>query len=405
MTGTEPVLVIGGGATGVGVARDLARRGVDVTLVDQGGLGGGTSGRSHGVLHSGARYAESDAVGAEECIEENRILRSIAGGCIRDTGGLFVRLAGDDPSYFERKLEACREVGIEAQRLEPAAVRRRVPDLTDAAEAVFEVPDAVVHPSRLVAANAADAAAHGATIHTHAPVESLTVRENRVTSARIGGAVEGTIEPAYVVNAAGPWAGRVASMAGLDVPMSPTRGVMIAVEYDRLGPVLNRCREPADGDIVVPHETEAVVGTTSVPTADPGDREHGDREREVCIEECAAMLPPVGEADVRRTWTGVRPLYSPDESQGERGISRGFARLDHADDGVGNAVSVVGGKLTTYRLMAASVADLVCERLGVAAACSTATAPLPGNDDPGVLEGYVEEFDIDAPTDGASGRD
>lgn len=405
MTGADPVLVIGGGATGVGVARDLALRGVDVTVVDTGGLGGGTSGRSHGVLHSGARYAEADPVGAAECIEENRILRSVASGCIRDTGGVFLELPDDDRSYFERKLEACREVGIDAERLDPAAVRRRAPDVTDGVDGAFRVPDAVVHPSRLVAANAADAAAHGATIHTHAPVESLTVRGGRVESARVGGTVDGTIEPAYVVNAAGPWAGRVASMAGLDVPMSPTRGVMIAVEYDRLGPVLNRCREPADGDIVVPHDDEVVLGTTSVPTSDPGDRDHDDGEIDVCLEECSAMVPPVREAEIRRTWTGVRPLYSPEEKQGERGISRGFARLDHADDGVENAVSIVGGKLTTYRLMAASVADLVCKRLGVEAACSTATTPLPGSDDPTQLEAYIDEFDVRAPTDGASGHD
>ena len=79
-------LVVGGGATGAGVTRDLALRGVDVTLVERGGLGSGTSGRSHGLLHSGARYAESDARGAEECLEENEILRDIAGACIREIG-------------------------------------------------------------------------------------------------------------------------------------------------------------------------------------------------------------------------------------------------------------------------------------------------------------------------------
>ena len=97
MSDDSTVLVIGGGATGTGIARDLAMRGVDVTLVDRGGLGGGTSGRSHGLLHSGARYAEADAEGAEECIVENRTLRDIAGACVRETGGLFVRLDGDDP--------------------------------------------------------------------------------------------------------------------------------------------------------------------------------------------------------------------------------------------------------------------------------------------------------------------
>ena len=90
MTHATTVLVVGGGGTGTGTARDLAARGVDVTLVERGGLASGTSGRSHGLLHSGARYAESDPEGAVECREENEILRDIAGQWIDDTGGLFL---------------------------------------------------------------------------------------------------------------------------------------------------------------------------------------------------------------------------------------------------------------------------------------------------------------------------
>jgi len=111
-------LVVGGGATGAGIARDLARRGVDVTLVERGGIGSGTSGRSHGLLHSGARYAEADRTGAEECLEENEILRDIAGACIRDTGGLFVQLEEDDPAYFEEKRAAGEDIGIPTETLE-----------------------------------------------------------------------------------------------------------------------------------------------------------------------------------------------------------------------------------------------------------------------------------------------
>jgi glycerol-3-phosphate dehydrogenase len=118
-TESATVLVIGGGATGVGIARDLALRGIDVTLVDRGGLASGTSGRSHGLLHSGARYAESDPVGAEECIQENRVLKRIAGACIRDTDGLFVQLADDDPAYFETKRDARETVGIPMTVLKP----------------------------------------------------------------------------------------------------------------------------------------------------------------------------------------------------------------------------------------------------------------------------------------------
>lgn len=394
------VLVVGGGATGTGIARDLALRGVDVSLAERGGLGSGTSGRSHGLLHSGARYAEADPVGAEECLEENEILRSIAGECISDTGGLFVQLSDDDPDYFEKKLAACEEIGIETERLDAEQTRERVPDIASDVERAFAVPDGVVYPSRLVAANAADAEDHGATIHPHAPLEALTVADGEIVSAELGGTVEATIEPDYVVNAAGAWAGEVAAMAGLDVSMAPARGVMVSVEYDESVPVLNRCRDPDDGDIVVPHESEAVLGTTSVPVSDPDDYEQAEWEVERSIEECAAMLPAVADSPEVRRWWGVRPLYAPDEDDGDRrGISRGFFRLNHAEDGVANATSVVGGKLTTYRQMAESTTDLVCERLGVDAACSTASEPLPGANDPARLDEFVARYDAQGPTD------
>ena len=387
-------LVIGGGATGVGVARDLAMRGVDVTLVESGGLSSGTSGRSHGVLHSGARYAESDPLGAEECLEENRVLRSIAGECVRDTGGLFVQLAEDDPGYFDRKREACKSVGIDIDVLDGDAVRESIPDLSIDVERAMSVPDAVVYPSRLVAANAADVEMRGGTIHLHTPLEELTVRNGRIVAARLGGNGPDRIEPEYVVNATGAWAGIVASMAGVDLEMAPTRGAMVAVRYDGLQPVLNRCREPDDGDIIVPHANEVVLGTTSVPTPDPDDYERADWEVETCIEECAAMLPPVANAEIDRAWWGIRPLYAPSEDETDRrGISRGFVRIDHATDDVDNLVSIVGGKLTTYRRMAESTADLVCERLGIDRACETADRELPGVDAPETLDRCVTRYD------------
>lgn len=400
MTVETDVLVVGGGATGAGVARDLAVRGVDVALVDRGGLCSGTSGRSHGLLHSGARYAEADAAGAEECLDENRTVRSIAGECVRDTGGLFVQLATDDADYFDEKRRACEEIGIPVEVVDPEDARKEAPGLSAAVERAMRVPDGVVYPSRLVAANAADARDHGAAIHPHAPIEELTVENGRVTAARVGGSVDDVVDPKYVVNAAGAWAGQVAEKAGLDVEMKPTRGVMVSVEYDDLGPVLNRCRDPGDGDIVVPHESEAVLGTTSVPVSDPEEYEHADWEVEKTMAECAAMLPAVAERPVVRDWWGVRPLYGPDEADNQgRGISRGFFLLDHTDDGVENAASIVGGKLTTYRQMAEVTADLVCEDLGVDASCETAEQRLPGGDDPARLDAFVSEFDGQGPTD------
>lgn len=420
------VLVVGGGATGVGVARDLALRGLDVVLTEREGLAAGTSGRSHGVLHSGARYADTDPDGARECIRESRVLQRIAGECVAETGGLFVSLAEDDSDYFRRKRNACEDVGIDVERVAPAVARESVPGLSDAVEAVLRVPDAVVYPSRLVAATAAGAREHGATVHTHAPLRDLHVRDGRVVAAEIGRI--GTVHPRFVVNATGAWAGGCAALAGVEVAMRPTRGVMVAVEYPGLNVVLNRCRPPGDGDIAVPHGELAVLGTTSVAVDDPDTYPRERWEIRRTLAECGAMVPHLADRQPFRTYWGVRPLYEPAEaarnagsdsgrdtdaadgngaSGGEagsntgerRGISRGFVLLDHAADGVGNFASVVGGKLTTHRLMAEATADLVCNRLGVDAVCETATTPLPGAEEHAVLDRYVREFEAESPAD------
>ena len=116
------VIVIGGGATGVGILRDLAMRGVDVLLIEKCDLVNGASSRYHGLLHSGGRYAVKDQEAARECIIENRILRKIGRSCVEPVGGMFVRLRSDDPDYEEAWVKGCAESGIDAQ---PITMARR----------------------------------------------------------------------------------------------------------------------------------------------------------------------------------------------------------------------------------------------------------------------------------------
>jgi glycerol-3-phosphate dehydrogenase len=200
----------------------------------------------------------------------------------------------------------------------------------------------------------------------------------------------------------------VTEKAGVDVEMRPTAGVMVSVDYPDLGPVLNRCRDPSDGDIIIPHDDQAVLGTTSVVVDDPDDYPKDHAEVELMFDECGDMLPAVRDSEVVRTWWGVRPLYAPDEDArgsasggkgANRGISRGFFVLDHANDDVENFTSVVGGKLTSYRLMAEKTADLVADRLGVDEPCRTAEATLPGANDPTELNRFVSTYDAVSPTD------
>lgn len=126
---TTDVLVIGGGATGAGVAWDAALRGFDVVLVDRADLAEGTSGRFHGLLHSGGRYVVKDPKAAEECIAENRILRHVAADCIEDTGGFFVTTPFDDSEYADRFAAGCRATDVDCEEIAVAQAFAEEPRL------------------------------------------------------------------------------------------------------------------------------------------------------------------------------------------------------------------------------------------------------------------------------------
>ena len=412
MSSTPSVLVVGGGSTGAGVARDLATRGVEVTLVEQGNLTHGTTGRMHGLLHSGGRYAVADPDSAAECIAENRVLRDIAAHCVEMTGGLFVKRPEDSESYFERKLRGCSDCGIPAEAVSGAAAREVEPHLAPDIDRAISVPDAAIDPFRLVVANAADAEARGARVETHTTVTDLLVEGGEVVGAELehgsgpdrrvrGRAGEReTLRVDHVVNATGAWAGTVGAMAGVDVDVRPSKGVMTVMNVRQVDTVINRCRPKGDADIIVPHETAAILGTTDEEVEDPADFPEEQWEVDLVIEELSKLVPALREARTLRSFWGVRPLYEPPEvgSEDPTDITRDFFLLDHADrDGVPGLTSIVGGKLTTYRLMAEAVADHVCARFGMRTDCRTADEPLPGSEDFSILREYMDEFGLRSP--------
>jgi glycerol-3-phosphate dehydrogenase len=372
------VLVIGGGATGGGIALDLALRGVRVVLAEMGDLATGTSGRYHGLLHSGGRYAVRDPESAKECIDENWILRRIAPQSIEDTGGYFVLCPGDDPAYVDQWLKACAAVNIPTRQVSLGEALKREPALNPRLEAVYEVPDGTCDSWDLLHAIQAGAEAAGARFLTYHRVESFHLRDGVVTGAALRNLRDGAlihVECACIVNAAGPWAAQVAKLAGVTFGMRLSRGAMLAYNIRWVNTVINKLRKPGDGDIFVPVGTVSVIGTTSVRTDDPGDTRVEAWEVTKILDEAEAMTPGISRARILRAWGGVRPLYDPGGDQ--RDAKRTFATLDHADDGAAGLMSIVGGKLTTYRLMAEKISDKVCALLGVTAPCTTATTPLP----------------------------
>src|SRR3954467_13424135 len=134
------VLVIGGGATGAGVAWDCALRGYDTILVERRDLAEGTSGRFHGLLHSGGRYAVKDPNAAVECIEENAILRRIAADCIEDTAVLFVTTPGADPASGDGSVAGCARTGVPTEEIDVAEALRREPRMIRGIKRAFTKP-------------------------------------------------------------------------------------------------------------------------------------------------------------------------------------------------------------------------------------------------------------------------
>lgn len=179
------VIIIGGGATGVGTARDCALRGLRVLLLERFDYASGATGRNHGLLHSGARYAVTDRESAAECIRENMILRKIARHCVEPTDGLFITLPEDDLNYQATFVKACREAGIDAEIIDPQLARRMEPSVNPDIIGAVKVPDGAVDPFRLTMANALDARAHGARILTYHEVLDLIREQGRVIGVRV----------------------------------------------------------------------------------------------------------------------------------------------------------------------------------------------------------------------------
>src|SRR6188472_4203078 len=191
-TPTFHVLIVGGGGTGGALAHDLTLRGLRVTLVERGEFTSGTTGRHHGLLHSGARYAVADQASAVECIEENAILRTICPGSFEENDGLFVALTDEDLAYYDHFVRGCTECGIPIQELTTEEALRLEPLLNPATKAAVRVPDATMDAMRKPLRFFATAKHHGAELYNFMEVLDLVVQDGTVAGARVRDHVTGT---------------------------------------------------------------------------------------------------------------------------------------------------------------------------------------------------------------------
>ena len=260
---------------------------------------------------------------------------------------------------------------------------RREPHLNPRISRVFEVNDASADSFLATDLNVASAREHGGQALPYHAVVDLIREGDRVCGAVVEELSSGErkrIEAAYVLNAAGAWAGKIAAFAGVPVTVVPGKGVMVAMNHRMVNTVINRCKMPADGDIIVPAHTVAVIGTTDRHVPDPDVYGIDPDEVALMIEEGEKLVPGFANYRALRAWAGVRPLYKDQDVKDDRDISRTYKLLDHKErDGVEGLLSIVGGKWTTYRMMAQEAVDEIAKQLGNTTACRTADELLPHN--------------------------
>lgn len=409
------LLVIGGGITGAGIARDAARRGLRTVLVEMGDLASGTSSRSSKLVHGGLRYLEQYEFSLVfEAVSERRILMDIAPHLVnplaflfpvykRSRHGLWTIEAGmwlyDGLSLF-RSPKVHRSLKVaDVAREEPAL------DRTDLSGAPLYY-DCATDDARLTLETALDAAACGALVVTYAKVVELA----RGPDGRIHGAIvedlaagAGTrreIRANAVVNATGPWTDRTIALTQPATHLlRPTKGVHIVVDREKL-PVNHAvvAMHPKDGRVLfaIPWGDRSYIGTTDTDyEGDPAEVAATREDVDYLIDAAKAYFPshPLTHADVIATWAGLRPLMAPPSGElSESKVSREHQIVVGAD----GLVTIAGGKLTTYRRMAAEVVDTAVNllRLGGKApprlrASGTDQEPLPG------AVGWPEDDDHD----------
>ncbi len=396
-------IIIGGGATGAGIARDLSLRGVKVLLLEQKDLSEGTTGRCHAMLHSGGRYVYKDKIAASECAIENEILLRIAPHISESCGGFFIGVNEEDVEYGDVFEKSCKEARVCCEEIEPKKFLEQEPRCNPNVKKVFQVNDGYIDPFLLTYYNAYDAVLNGAEVRTYCKATDLLLKGEHVIGVEYFDRLENATKKAHadlVINATGPWAQYLEKGLELKSPLqiAPTMGTLLVIQDRLTNHLINRLRPPGDGDIFVPSHQSVLLGTTSVPVklGDLDNLMSNREEIEYLLDEGEYLIPSIREHNLIRFYSGARPLVASGGSARE--ASRKFEVIDYEEAGYQGFLTIFGGKLTTYRLMAEKVSDLACEKLGIERECLTAQRTLPGGEREVPLKTFKEKFNVDEKT-------
>ncbi len=402
--GTVDVLVVGGGINGAGIARDAARRGLRVALVEMNDLAWGTSSRSSKLVHGGLCYLEQLELSLVfEAVSERRVLLDIAPHLVNPLGFLFPVFKSSRRPLGLINAGMWLYEGLSLFRspkrhrtLTPGEVSKEEPSLKVAnLKGAPLYYDCSTDDARLTLESALDAVNVGAVVATWAKVVEFVREGARVKGAVVEDTLSGTrktILAHAVINATGPWTDRtIALSAPMDQALlRPTKGVHVVVDSQKL-PVNNAvvCFHPDDGRVLfaIPWGDRTYLGTTDTDyEGDPSDVAATLEDVDYLLNASNHYFPsrPLTRDDVIATWAGLRPLMQParkGQNIGESAVSREH-QIIVGQDGL---ITIAGGKLTTYRRMSAEVVDTAVQMLRLSNALPrslsssrTDQEPLPG---------------------------
>ncbi len=391
------VIVVGAGANGAGIARDAASRGLRVCLLEKKDICSGTSSWNGRLIHGGLRYLEQlDVRLVRESLSERERLFRLAPHLVKPVRVFMpFELRGRRPPWLIRLGMVAYDV-LSWDKSQPrhrilsrAQARARFPGVrtdTLTGGALF-VDGQIEFPERLCVELAVAARADGASIRTHVRVDEAIVEDHAIAGVRYVDQLTGErheVRAPVVLNAAGPWVDRVFGPE-VEAPrlIGGTKGSHLVVERFAGAPtdvVLHESQSDGRLVLVIPWHGRVLLGTTDIRYEDdPDDVMADESELAYLLEETNRLVPGarLTSESVLYAFSGVRPLpYAPGRTEGS--VPRSHVIHDHGPR-VDGLLSIVGGKLTTFRALAEDAVDATFRKLGrEAPPCTTDTMPLPG---------------------------
>ena len=364
-------IIFGGGATGTATFRDLAMRGVSVALLEKRTIASGTTSASHQNLLGGLRYVVKDPVVAKECAEENRIITAIAPDVVGNLKNYFV---GFSSGYTESALKTAKRLDIQANEVSLHDLFNEIPLLNRDLDVAVGTADKNINAQRFCWLNCRSAQQNGGELLERTEVH------------RIANTVDGftimtnhrALQTKYIINAAGAWINDLAGKLNTKIPVTYSQGTIIIQKA--LSPRgIQHLRPPSDADAYIVHDGSGWLGTTSTTINTPDEAKPEDWADQYLKAEFSKILPSVKQQRTLAVFTGIRVLAIRIPQRSQEGAffddgreeSRDFQVVEEPD----NVFHIIGGKLTTARLMAEKISDRLCSKAQHGKKCRTAREP------------------------------